>query len=80
MAKKLSKKDKKDLKEATDEFIQAMKEKISVYLMHEDIDAIDRLIQQNEILSGYEVIRAIREKGLSKEIMALRDKEGGLNN
>jgi hypothetical protein len=74
--KKLSKVDKKVLAKTADHFLSLMKEKVSIYLLTEDFDALGRLVEQMDILSGYEVLKTLRDKGMSKEITELCDKAG----
>ena len=74
--KKLSKASKKALATTAEKFLNAMKEKVSTYLFLEDVDALGRLVAQMDILSGYEVLKTLRDKGMSKEITELCDKAG----
>ena len=74
--KKLSKANKKALATTGEQFLSLMKEKVSTYLLLEDIDALDRLVTQMNILSGFEVLKTLRDKGMSKEITELCDKAG----
>lgn len=74
--KKLSKVNKKALASTAEKFLTVMKEKVSTYLFLEDVDALDRLVSQMDILSGYEVLKTLRDKGMSKEITELCDKAG----
>jgi len=74
--KKLSKTNKKALVSTAEQFLTVMKEKVSTYLFLEDVDALDRLVSQMDILSGYEVLKTLRDKGMSKQITELCDKAG----
>ena len=76
MNEKLSRKNKKALKSTADEFLNTMREKVSTYLFLEDVDALSRLVAQMEILSGYEVLNTLKNKGMQKEITELCDKAG----
>lgn len=73
---KLKKAEQKHLRETADQFLEAVREKVDSYVLLHDIDGLDRLVTQVEILGGFEVIHALKEKGLSKEITALCDKAG----
>lgn len=73
---KLSKTNKKALVNTADQFLVAMQEKVSTYLFLEDVDALGRLVAQMDILSGYEVLKTLRDKGMSKQITELCDKAG----
>ena len=74
--KKLSNANKKALASTAEQFLTVMKEKVSTYLFLEDVDALDRLVSQMDILSGYEVLKTLRDKGMSKQITELCDKAG----
>ena len=74
--KKLSKTNKKALASTAEQFLTVMKEKVSTYLFLEDVDALGRLVSQMDILSGYEVLKTLRDKGMSKQITELCDKAG----
>ena len=74
--KKLPRKTKKMLETTAKKFLNVMNEKVETYLLLEDIDALDRLIAQMDILGGYEVMKTLRDKGMSKEITELCDKAG----
>lgn len=74
--KKLSEKDKKNLESTAKEFLDAIHEKVSMYLLLEDIGGLGRLVTQVKILGGYEVIESLWDKGMRKEITELCDKAG----
>jgi hypothetical protein len=73
---KLNNKTKKHLRETADEFLRAVKERVNMLVLIEDVDALGRLVKQVDILSGYEVMKAIRDKGLGDKITALADEAG----
>ena len=73
---RLSRKEKKALARTAEKFLAVMKEKVTTYLWLEDVDALDRMVSQMDILSGYEVLKTLRDKGLSEEITKLCDKAG----
>jgi len=72
----VNKKEKEAFRKTADAFLQTMKERVAMLVLIEDVDGLGRLVSQVDILSGYEVIKALRDKGLSKEITALADKAG----
>lgn len=76
---KLSKKDKKHLKETAKEFLKTVQERVDQLVFIEDVDGLGRLVEQVEILGGYEVIKVLKDKGLSKDITALCDKAGRIS-
>lgn len=73
---KLTAKERKALKETADAFIEAIKEIVAHCLILEDVDKLGRLVTQVDILQGYNVLKALRDKGFSKEIIELCDKAG----
>ena len=75
---KVSENNRKALRSTANKFLCTMQEKVSTYVFLGDVDALDRLVTQMDILSGYEVIKTLRDKGLSKEITRLCDKAGRL--
>ena len=72
----MNRKTKKHLRETANEFIRAVTERVNLLVLIEDVDALGRLVAQVDILSGYEVLKAIRDKGLGEDITALADKAG----
>jgi hypothetical protein len=76
MINKLSKEQRKHLYETAKEFKNVISEKVSIYLLMGDVDGLGRLVSLINMLSGYEVIEALRKKGMDKEIIELCDKAG----
>ncbi len=76
---KLSKNSKKELRATADEFLAVIKERVNMLVLLEDIDGLGRLVDQVEIIGAYEVIKALKDKGLSAEITALCDKAGKMS-
>ena len=72
----MNRKTKKHLKDTANEFIRAVTERVNMLVLIEDVDALGRLVEQVDILSGYEVMKSIRDKGLGDDITALADKAG----
>lgn len=64
------------MRKTADEFIDAVTEKVNSYVILGDVDGLGRLVEQVEILGGYEIIDALKKKGLGKDITALCDKAG----
>jgi hypothetical protein len=73
---KLKRKDHKTLRKVADEFINAVKEEVDSAVLLGDTDRLDRLVTQVDIVLGYEVLKTLRDKGLSKDITKLCDKAG----
>lgn len=76
LARQQREKTRVELREVANKFLRAIKERVDMYVLTVDVDALDRLVSQIDILSGYEVMKALRDKGLGKEITALCDKAG----
>jgi hypothetical protein len=72
----LKKAEQKALRDVADKFLEAVKEKVDGYVLLGDVDSLDRLVEQVEILGGFEVIHALKEKGFADEIRKLCDKAG----
>lgn len=58
------------------EFLKAIHDRVSLCLILEDVDGLGRLVTQMDILMGYEVMKTLRDKGMSEEINKLADKAG----
>ena len=65
-----------ELRKAADEFLEAVKERVDMYVLLHDLEGLDRLVTQIDIIGAYETVRAIRDKGFSKELTKLCDKVG----
>lgn len=76
---KLSKKTKKHLRETADEFLKTIQERVDQLVFIEDVDGLGRLVEQVEIIGAFEVLKALKDKGLSKDITALCDKAGRIS-
>jgi len=72
----MNSKNQKAFKQATDEFLESIKEEISVCLILSDFDRFGRLVTQVKIHLDSELLDALRNKGLEKEIEDLADKAG----
>jgi hypothetical protein len=68
--KKLKKEQQKMLRQVADKFVQAVKERVNVHVMMGDADSLNELVTQLEIVSGFQVYRALQQKGLDKELDA----------
>ncbi|MFA5307148.1 MAG: hypothetical protein WC365_06905 [Candidatus Babeliales bacterium] len=73
---KLSKANQKHLKETADEFVESMREYAASCVILGDVDRLGRMVKHVEMLTGYEVLDALKKKGLQKDIDALCDKAG----
>lgn len=69
-------KDRIALQKVANKFLQAIKERVDTYVLLGQVDELGRLVEQVEILGEFEIIHALKEKGLSKDITALCDKVG----
>jgi len=69
-------KEKKALRKTADALLETVKEMVDTYVLVGNVDALNRLVTQVNILSGYELIKVFRDKGLSSDITALADKAG----
>ena len=75
---KLKKAEQAALRKVADDFLNVLSEKVDSLVIIGDSEHLAELIHQFDIISGFQVIRALQEKGLGKEITALCDKAGGL--
>lgn len=73
---KLTEKERKMLKKTANKFVDEVREIVAHCLILEDVDKLGRLVTQVHILLDHEVLDALREKGLEKEITELCDKAG----
>jgi molybdopterin/thiamine biosynthesis adenylyltransferase len=73
---KLSARERKAFKETACRFLEAIKEIVDHCLITEDVDGLGRLVTQIDILQGYEILKVLRDKGVSKEITELCDRAG----
>lgn len=78
----LTKKEQKALKDVADDFIKTLTEKVDSLVFIGDSEHLAELVRQFDIISGWQVIRVLQEKGFGPEITALCDKAGkiSLNN
>lgn len=67
---------RKELRLVADAFLATIKEEVDSCVFLHDIDRLGRLVTQVDIVMGYEVVKVIRDKGFSKELIALCDKVG----
>jgi hypothetical protein len=75
---KLSEANKRAFKRVCQKFLDAMAEKVDVYLLTEDVEGLAGLVSLVKLYSGYEVLSALEAKGLSADVRALCDKAGRL--
>lgn len=75
---KIKKAEQEALRKVADDFLNVLTEKVDSLVFIGDSEHLAELVRQFDIISGYQVIRALQEKGLGKEITALCDKAGGI--
>jgi len=76
MSEKEREKIERALRKVGNKFLKVIKEKVDSYVLLCDSKGLDELVTAVDIVSGWQVVRAIREKGFSKELTDLCDKVG----
>jgi len=67
---------RKQLREISNELLKVVKEEVDSCVLLCDTERLDRLVSTVHVHMDSEVIRGLRQKGLSKEIRELCDKAG----
>jgi hypothetical protein len=67
---------RKQLRKAGNDFLQVVKEEVDSCVLLCDVERLERLTSIVHVHMDSEVIRTLREKGLSKDIRKLCDKAG----
>lgn len=67
---------RKELRKTADEFLQVVREKVDSCVILCDVDGLDELVKAVEVVSGWQLVHLIREKGFGKELTELCDKAG----
>lgn len=67
---------RKKLRQVADEFLRAVTEKVDSCVVLCDVEGLAELVKAIDVVSGWQVVRTIREKGFSKELTELCDKVG----
>lgn len=68
----------KAIRERGDELLESIKEEIFLCEISSDLDRFGRLVSLYHHHSSFELLKALRDKGLDKEISELADKAGRL--
>lgn len=66
----------KELRKVADEFLKVVTEKVDSYVVLCDSKGLDQLISAVDVVSGWQLVRTIRENGFGKELTELCDKVG----
>jgi hypothetical protein len=77
---KMSSVNQKAFKKVTDDFLDSIREEISSCLILGDMDRFGRLVTIVHIHLDSELLNALKNNGLSKDIEALADKAGRITN
>jgi len=67
---------KKELRKVADKFLKVVTEKVDICVFLCDSKGLNELVSAVDVVSGWQVVRAIQEKGFGKELTALCDKVG----
>jgi len=76
MTEKEREKTRRELRRIGDEFLKVVKEKVDSCVFLCDSKGLSELASAVDIVSGWQVVRTIREKGFGKELTELCDRVG----
>jgi len=66
----------KELRKVADDFLKVVTEKVDGYVFLCDSKGLGELVSAVDVVSGWQLVRTIREKGFGKELTELCDKVG----
>jgi len=67
---------RRELRKVADEFLRVVKEKVDMHVFCDDAQGLSELAGAVDMVSGWQLMKEIREKGFSKELTELCDKVG----
>jgi len=76
MNEKEREKVQKELRKAADEFLETLREKVDSCVILCDVDGLHELVTAVHVVSDWQLVKSIREKGFGKELTALCDLVG----
>jgi len=76
MTEKEREKTRRELRRIGDEFLKVVKEQVDSCVLLCDSKGLSELVSAVDIVSGWQVVRTIREKGFGKELTELCDRVG----
>jgi len=66
----------KELRKVANEFLKVVTEKVDMCVFLCDSKGLSELVSAVDVVSGWQLVRSIREKGFGKELTELCDKVG----
>jgi hypothetical protein len=76
MNEKEREKTRRELRKVADEFLRVVKEKVDICVLLCDSKGLSELVSAVDIVSGWQLVKTIQEKGFSKEFLEFCDKVG----
>jgi len=65
-----------ELRKVADEFLRTVKQEIDDAVFLVDVERLGRLVEQVEMVTSYNLLKNLKDKGYEKEIRQLCDKAG----